>query len=294
MAGGRPQKTRIKNAQLGELLDQQGQRVFRRSHLAALLAQLKADSLLPQSKSFKSFITLLMFTGNIRPVSIKPSTKRGLEYIRYVRKATPLEVALSLKANAYLTHDSAVFLHSLTDQLPQTIHVNYEQSPKAPSEEFLTQDDINKAFSGAQRESQHIYKYETRRIILVNGKYTGKLEVVGRMVEGAEIEFTKLERTLIDITVRPAYSGGVYQVLEAYRRAKDRISVSTLLATLKKLEFRYPYHQAIGFYMQQAGYEKEQYNRLKSLGSKYDFYLAYDMRERDYNEEWRLFFPKGF
>ena len=111
--------------------------------------------------------------------------------------------------------------------------------------------------------------------------------------QGGTISVTKLERTLIDIAVRPSYAGGVFQVLEAYRRAKDHISTGVLVATLKKLDYVYPYHQAIGFYMQRAGYTEAQYNRLKSAGLNYDFYLTYDLREKEFAPEWRLFFPKG-
>ena len=58
------------------------------------------------------------------------------------------------------------------------------------------------------------------RLCLINGKHTGQLGVVS-MKDDAGVEFrvTGLERTLIDITVRPYYAGGVGEVLEAFRRA---------------------------------------------------------------------------
>jgi hypothetical protein len=79
----------------------------------------------------------------------------------------------------------------------------------------------------------------------------------------------------------------------AYRGAKDRVSVGTIIATLKELDYIYPFHQVIGFYMQRAGFPVSRYQRLKDLGLEFDFYLAYGMKSADFISEWRLYVPKG-
>jgi hypothetical protein len=129
----------------------------------------------------------------------------------------------------------------------------------------------------------------------LSGKQTGNLGVVVLPdSQGDTLRVTGLERTLIDIVVRPEYSGGPYQVLEAYKSAKNKMSVNTLLATLKKLDYMYPYHQAIGFYMQKAGYEPDRLMRIHRLGMEHDFYLAHSIGETTYDPMWRLHYPKGF
>jgi predicted transcriptional regulator of viral defense system len=55
----------------------------------------------------------------------------------------------------------------------------------------------------------------------LSGKNTNRLEVSQlRDPQGQLVDATKLERTLIDIAVRPAYAGGVFEVMTT--RARDR------------------------------------------------------------------------
>jgi hypothetical protein len=81
-----------------------------------------------------------------------------------------------------------------------------------------------------------------------------------------KVRETSLERTLIDVTVRPGYAGGIEGVLNAYRRALDAISVSRPVNILKQLDYVYPYHQAVGFYMERAGFQDKQLSHVQSAG----------------------------
>ena len=200
-----------------------------------------------------------------------------------------------MKPDSHLSHGTAVFLHGLTDQPATTIYVNKEQSAKPAPKASLTQEALKRAFARTQRASQYVFQLGDHRYIVLSGKHTGRLGVETQIgPDGAELSTTNVERTLIDITVRPAYAGGIYEVLGAYEAARDRVSGSRLLAILKQLGYMYPYHQAIGFLLERAGYPENQVERFLQLGIKFDFFLDYGLVEPSYSSKWSLFYPKGF
>ena len=82
--------------------------------------------------------------------------------------------------------------------------------------------------------------------VMLNGK-NSKDFGVERAVhsEWGRLRYSNLERTLVDLVVRPQYSGGISSVLLAYVKAKARVDVTRLMSTLEHLDHVYPYHQAV-------------------------------------------------
>jgi hypothetical protein len=60
------------------------------------------------------------------------------------------------------------------------------------------------------------------------------------------------------------------------------------------MNYIYPYHQAIGFLMERAGYKEIRLKPLRSIKMDFDFYLVHGMKNPQYNKKWRLFIPQGF
>ena len=196
----------------------------------------------------------------------------------------------SLKPQGYLSHASAVNLHKLTKLNPKTVYLNVEQSPKPNARGGLTQQALDRAFARKQRQSNYTFRHGPHSVTIIAGKSTGHLGVETlQNANGERLDVTTVERTLIDITVRPAYAGGVGEVLKAYQAARHRVSIDRLMSILDDLSYVYPYHQAVGILMQTAGYGVS--DTFMARQREFDFYLAHGIKDPNYSKTWRLFYP---
>ena len=150
MARGRPSRIDIAKPDIVKLFESSAQNIYWPAELASIVAQDRSDWRLTQATNARNFIEYLLARTRLKEVRLSaenyPQTKQIVRYVWGTASAYAL--ALSLRRNAYLCHGTAVYLHSLTDQLPKTIYVNSEQSEK-PRGSSLTQE----ASSGRLLES---------------------------------------------------------------------------------------------------------------------------------------------
>ena len=210
-----------------------------------------------------------------------------------------LAVIQSLRPSGYFSHYTACLLHGLTVQRPRVVYLNAEQTPKPQPPASLSQGSIDRAMRGKPRVTTMVANFKDIRVTILNGKATNNLGVEDLPINDPElgrnthVQVTDRERTLIDIAVRPFYSGGPGEVLEAFRLAKEHVRPERLVGYLRQLSYVYPYHQVIGFYMTRAGYKTSQIKEVERIPREFDFYLTYSLKTPVYDEHWRLFFPKG-
>lgn len=278
---------------------QQSAKVFKLREISAFLSAERGGWRLAQSTTVEVFIKFLIKSGELKKHAFEfPQRPETL----YVWGTVPLlEMLQHLKAKSYFSHYTAMRLHGLTEQVPKTVYISHERSElSATNASELTQQAIDEAFRRPARISNNAVEFGDQRIVLLNSAFTGLEGVVphaagqGPQDGLAAVQVTNIERTLIDAAVRPAYSGGVYEVAKAFELAKESVSVNALGAMLKRLEFGYPYHQAIGFYLERAGYRASSLELLRRFPMTFDFYLTHEMAETRYDKAWRLHVPKGF
>ncbi len=270
--------------------------VLRFKEIAAILSENRGFWRLAKSTRTDEFIKFLSQNSKLKKFEFKfphrPETC-------YTWGDVPLlEILLHLKPRGYLSHYTAMRTHGLTEQVPKSVYLTVERTTSTPTGTVINQQQIDEAFARPPRVSNNFFDMAGRRIYLLSGQKTENLGVVTQEVNDGEAtvmgRVTDLERTLIDIAVRPFYAGGVFEVAKAFELARPHASINKLVAMLKRLNFIYPVHQAIGYYTERAGYKTSQLDLLRRLPMEQDFFLTHAMTDTRYVKQWRLFVPNGF
>lgn len=271
--------------------------VFSINDLSDILIRNKETWLLAKITTKYDFVKFLNDNNILNTVEITLPQRKITKYT--TPNASVYELALSVNKNSYLSHYTAMLLHELTNNIPKNVFTNTEQGEKYSNDDELEQENIDWAFSRPMRQTRQIGKFmfndgKKYNAYLLNGKNQNRFGVVNFNYNGVDLKVTNLERTLIDIVVRPNYSGGIEEVLTAFKMAKGKLSVNRLMVALKKMNYKYPYHQLIGFYLEKSGYKESALKIIELNGIEYNFYLTYEMKEKSFSDRWKVFYPKGF
>ena len=228
-----------------------GKQIFKPREISQLVTSHRGAWGVPQSCSAEDVMTAVAEETGLQMVKFSFPSRPESRYL--LGDLSVYEVILSLRPNCYFTHSTALYLNGLSESEPTVIYVNSEQSPKPRWDSSLSQEGIDRAFKRPPRITNNTAQFREYTVFLLSGKNTGNLGVVSSEFQGSALRVTNVERTLIDVTVRPSYAGEITDVLRAYQCAKDKMSTEVLSDTLRRLDHLYPYHQSIGFLLEKAG-----------------------------------------
>lgn len=210
------------------------------------------------------------------------------------------ELATSVLPNGYFCNLTAIYHHSLTKQVPNSVYWCHEKlvPNKRRSAEKLSEARIRSAFVKPKRYTSFVIQHKAHNILVIAGTrgFDHGVEKVlhkhSPCPTGSRI--TCLERTLIDAVVSPQYNGGLTSLCDYFRAARQRVDIARMLDIYRKMDFVYPYAQSLGFFLEHCGMQSHAQELRSVYPPRHRFYVDHGAKTTwAYSERWMVFYPKG-
>jgi hypothetical protein len=266
--------------------------VFSKQQLIDEIISLKEKKVVPKGTNTDELINLLVINKLLEKIELRGITEKPVRFASGTY--TSIELAFSLLSRSWISHHSALDTHELVSKCSNKIFVTQEQSQKVSTKSILKQEDVDNAFKKEQRSLNQIFKFKNQEYYLLKGKYSNRLGVIEMSYKNKDVFVTDIERTLIDCVVRPAYSGEVKTIIEAFSSARGKVDVAKMFNYLNQLNYIYPYHQSIGFFLEYTGYSAKDWSLFDRLPKSINFYLDYNNTNKYLNRRWLVYIPDQF
>lgn len=259
--------------------------------LKDLLFEFKDSRILPGYLKFEDFKKNLIRDKIIIEVE---SSENHIAPKYWNSNSSLEEFSCNIYDGAYLSYFSALTKHQLTQQIPKTIFISVDRkrrNKERTTTKELEQENVDYAFSSVKKKSTESFKINNTSLVII--RRPAFPDNVGVKKQG-HVKYTDLERTLIDIAVRPEYSGGFFSVSSAYRKAGRNIDVDKLFWYSERMDFIYPYQQLFGFYLNHfADFQISELSDFSEKISHLNFYTTKNMSEFDNDLYWQINYPPG-
>jgi hypothetical protein len=267
--------------EIAHFFDKMGLRVFTKQDLSNVLSSKAAEWNLPIKYNNKTFRQDLVSFLDFKSLII------GRCEVFAYKKPEYLDVFQKLKKSSFFSHYTALRLHGLTEQTPYQVFVSTARK-NTLSEDTISQEAIDKAFEKIKGKTSETIVFDKYKIF--------DLDIETLQINSEDYSFfvklTNIEKTLIDAAINPEYCGGPAEVLKAFIRAKDKVSVVKIKSILKRIGYKYPYHQLIGFYMERAEFDDKKIKIIEDIPMNNNFYLNHGKNDM-YSPRWKLHYPNA-
>lgn len=266
--------------------------------------QARAEEVMPGSgyEDVDAFIRMLEEEGVLREHRLVAENGRTsvLHSSGSLEELDLYVLADAMFPEGYFCNFSAVYYHGLTDQVPKAVYVCHETISKRTRRKRVSLSDqrVRAAFVKPHRHTRYVFEMRAGKVVVVDREIgsdhgvVGIREKAGPLPDGARV--TCVERTLIDAVVAPQYNGGIMSVCGYFQAARGQVKAAKLIRLYKQLDYIYPYAQAIGFLLQNAGMQAAARKIREAFPPRCDFYIDHDAKTSwQYDEHWRLYYPAG-
>jgi len=297
---GRRSRFSIAKKDIVSFFDEQTSSIFTKKRLASIFYEQQGFWRLATSMRVTDFIDELIKTKHLKKHLFKFPNRSIILYTW--KEFNFYSLLTNLKPNSYLCFHTALYLHNLTEQIPKQYYISSLRASKIKRDKNYTLDDIqqeaiDQSFAQKKVGSSRFATFNESRVFLLESHHAESIGIKEIPLENLSntIKVTDLERTMIDAVVRPFYCGGIYEVLKAFELCADTISINRISSYLKILDFIYPYHQAIGFYLEKTGkYPTSAIEKIhRRFPKKRNMYLAYGHKDLLFSKEWQIYYPKS-
>lgn len=181
-------------------------------------------SIEPRTQVYQNHISTLMSAGIISriPDFNSPQSAKypfdGSYIIKSKPSYTAMEAVCSIFPHSYLSYLNAMVRHGFTDKNPVVVYLSSPPKSVWREQEDLRLDDLDLDPSSSFHKSQFAAKYPSRNNILgMEIHPVSDVEDTGVMeVRNSPLKLTTPARTLVDMTRKPSFCGGVEHSLENF------------------------------------------------------------------------------
>ena len=220
--------------------------------------------------------------------------------------ATPQNVSTQLAAawphapTGCFCHLTSVFFHALTQQIPQKVFIRRRdiapRKTKRPGK--LSDFQIRSQFIKPQKITGKRVPLQGGECVLISGyknDQTGVIPVPNEFRAFPEdSRITDLERCLIDAVVAPHYNGGIMSLPALFAEAADQLALHRLISHYGELEFLYPFHQTIGFFLDHSEQTEAAEIWRETFQPINRFFVDKNAKTNWlYDSKWQVRYPKG-
>jgi predicted transcriptional regulator of viral defense system len=211
-----------------------------------------------------------------------------------------LREAMVRSPTGHFCHLTSAYYHGLTNQVPNRIYIRTSKVGAARRSRPARLNDlqISAQFVKPHRRTEKIASFGDGRIYLISGS---RLDQVGVVTVAPHIQtfpgdsrITGLERCLIDAVVAPHYNGGIVSVPEYFENAAEALDVEKLIDQYRQLDFLYPFHQSLGFFLEHTGQTGAAARLRECLPPTNRFFVDRAAKSSwPYDAKWRVHYPQG-